>query len=168
MQQANELLRHWSKIVPFSVLPNRASTHPRCQRCEEAGVNCRTQWPVTSRASNPWGQSPSGRSLKWMPAVTAKRWRAKPEVTLMLGVVSTYWPISAAIRDRDNGHQTRFSRSPRLDGILGPLLQVAVEFMQPFAISRACCLDQIIVSRFRNFHEPLRLPCCIEQVAPKF
>jgi|SRR6516162_11434808 len=60
------------------------------------------------------------------------------------------------------------SGSPLLDGVLGPLLQMTVELMQPLAVTRSCCLNQIIVSRPRNVDEPLRLQCGFEQAATQF
>lgn len=47
-------------------------------------------------------------------------------------------------------------------------MQMSVEFMQAFAITRPCCLNQIIVSRPRNFYEVLRLWSGFEQTATEF
>jgi len=55
-----------------------------------------------------------------------------------------------------------------MDGVLGPLLQMAVEFMQPLSITRSRGLNQIIVSRARNFDKPLRPRCSLEQAATQF
>ena len=60
------------------------------------------------------------------------------------------------------------SEAISLNGVLGPLLQIGVELMQLLPITRPCRLDQIIVSRSRNFHEPLRLRCSLEQAATEF
>ena len=64
-------------------------------------------------------------------------------------------------------HSYRFHPTDR-DDILEPSLQMAVEFLQHPAITRSCSLDQIIVSRPRNFDEPLRLRCCLEQAVTEF
>ena len=75
--------------------------------------------------------------------------------------------IALLIRTPEKGHFVMQTADPS-DGVLRLLLQIAVQFMQPLAISRSCCLNQIIVTRFRNFDEPLRLRCDLEQAATKF